>query len=428
MINESVFENAGAVVERVCEADDYILALSQSESHETRFAQNAITQHMAGSNCRANLMVAYGNKTGSASLNQLDEASLERLVKTAQQIAAVNQPDPEYVATEPQNELPSIDNYAENTAAVTAADIVESIQKCVKNAEGKGAKVSGLVDKRLRSEYVVTKNGFVGQDSLSTYSHSMTLKKDDVETKVSKSVKDIDRFDLGALLGQLNSQFDSLAEPESLDAQRIPVILRPEAVANLFEYLYMMMDMRDADEGVSPFTGQYGKRFFGDRFTLRSLIDDPALIAPRYSSAGLPSRSTTWVEAGTIENLPTTRYYAKAHDLSPTFPFNLVIEGGDASEQEMMRMVDRGLIINNFWYIRFVDQKRGELTGMTRDGVLYFEDGKIRCAVNNFRWNEVIHEATRRILALGESIAHSSHARIPTMLIDDFNLVDATTF
>jgi predicted Zn-dependent protease len=94
----------------------------------------------------------------------------------------------------------------------------------------------------------------------------------------------------------------------------------------------------------------------------------------------------------------------------------------------MVGMVDRGLIINNFWYIRFVDSKRGELTGMTRDGVLYSEDGEIKHAVNNFRWNEVLHEATRRILALGESIPLSSSSRIPTMLIDDFNLVDTTSF
>jgi len=68
------------------------------------------------------------------------------------------------------------------------------------------------------------------------------------------------------------------------------------------------------------------------------------------------------------------------------------------------------------------------LTGMTRDGVLYFEDGKVKHAVNNLRFNEIPHEATKRILALGESIACESTVMMPTLLVDNFNFVDTTSF
>jgi len=428
MMDRTLFEKAGDFIHKTCEADDYTFGITETESHDTRFAQNAITQHIAGSNCGANLTVAYGNKTGTASVNQLDDASLGVLVDTAQQIAVINQPDPEYVPTEPQRELAEADNFSEETAGVSAEEIVGRIRKSVRNAESRGAKVSGIVEKRLRGHYVATKNGFAGFDRFSGFSHSMTLKRDNVETKVSRGVKDFADYDLDQLLAQLNSQFDSLQEPERMDARRIPVILRPAAVANLFAYLYMMMDMQDADEGVSPFTGQLGERCFGEMFTLRSVLDDPLLIAPRFSSSGIPSEATTWIDKGMVETLDTSRYYAKLKGIKATFPFNSSIEGGSTTEQEMMNMVECGLIINDFWYIRFVDSKRGELTGMTRDGVLYFEKGKIRYSVNNFRWNEVLHEVTRRILALGESIPISSNSRIPTMLIDSFNLVDATRF
>ena len=94
----------------------------------------------------------------------------------------------------------------------------------------------------------------------------------------------------------------------------------------------------------------------------------------------------------------------------------------------MIKMVPKGLIINNFWYIRVIDNKSGELTGMTRDGVLYFENGKIIGAVNNLRWNEIPHDVTKRILSLGESQLVSPDIKVPTLLIDDFNFVDTTTF
>jgi len=106
----------------------------------------------------------------------------------------------------------------------------------------------------------------------------------------------------------------------------------------------------------------------------------------------------------------------------------MYIPGEDTSEAEMMQMVPRGLILNRFWYIRPVDMKRGELTGMTRDGVLYFENGEIKHAVNNLRFNEIPHEMTQRILALGRAQLASASAVVPPILVDGFNFVDKTSF
>ena len=126
--------------------------------------------------------------------------------------------------------------------------------------------------------------------------------------------------------------------------------------------------------------------------------------------------------------MPTDRHWAIKNKLQASHIFNMYVPGEDSSEEQMMQMVPRGLILNRFWYIRSVDTKAGELTGMTRDGVLYFEDGKIRHAVNNFRFNDIPHLATRRILALGKSIPTSASAILPSLLIDKFNFVDKTTF
>jgi predicted Zn-dependent protease len=72
--------------------------------------------------------------------------------------------------------------------------------------------------------------------------------------------------------------------------------------------------------------------------------------------------------------------------------------------------------------------KAGELTGMTRDGVLYFENGAVKHAVNNLRFNEIPHDVTRRILAMGKAELASPHAIVPTILADNFNFVDKTSF
>lgn len=429
MKDSELFEYASDFVRKNCDADDFTFRIISIDSLETRFAQNAITQHITGKNFRINLQVAYGSRTGQATVNQSGDESLKFMLDTAQEMARLNQPDPEYVPSEPAHDLKDINNFSEETAGLEMGQLVDNIEKCVKNAKDKKAKVSGMAEKHVVNSYLTTRNGFEGSDLSSEFSHSMTIKKDEVETKVSRSLKNYGNFDIEDLISRINSQFDSLRKPEPFPARKIPVIIRPGALLREFiQFLLMMMDMRDADEGVSPFTGQLNQKFFGDKFTLSSTLEDPDLISARFLSGGTPTQNMNWVNEGVLENMPVSRYYAREKNIKPAAPYNVFIPGGGQSEEEMIQMVDEGLIINKFFYIRYVDQKRGELTGMTRDGVLYFKDGKIRHSVNNLRFNEIPHEVTRRILALGESVLQTSTAKIPTMLVDDFNFVDATTF
>lgn len=274
----------------------------------------------------------------------------------------------------------------------------------------------------------MTKNGFEGSDISTHFSHSMTMKKDDVETKVSNSVLDHNKFSMEAQIEQLNSQFDSLQKPVALEKGKLPVILRPAALLQWMFYLIWTFDRRNADEGTSPFSDQIDKQFFGEKFSFISRLDDPDLSAEKYGEGGVPNRNIDWIRNGVIRNMNLDRYYATKINKQAARPYNVIIEGGSTSEAEMMKMVDKGVIVNRLWYIRPIDRKTGEWTGLTRDGVLYFENGKIKHSVNNFRWNEILHDATRRILALGPAVQQEHYARIPAVLIDGFNFVDVTTF
>jgi predicted Zn-dependent protease len=106
----------------------------------------------------------------------------------------------------------------------------------------------------------------------------------------------------------------------------------------------------------------------------------------------------------------------------------VIIRGGNSTEEEMMKKVKNGLIINNFWYIRTVSTKKNEITGLTRDGIYYFENGKVKHSVNNLRFNEVLHEAAKNILLLGKEDNISENTKVPTMLIKDFTFADTTSF
>jgi len=415
-------------IQQHCQADDFTLRIYRTEDLRTRFAQNAITQHIAGKNITLRFDVSFDDKTGTASTNQTDEESLKKVVKKAESIARLNRPDPEFVPSEKAHELRELIKPHQATTGLQVEKIVDNIAKCIKNAEEKDARVSGISERNITENYMLTSNGFEGYDESASFSHSMTIKKGGIETKVYRDLADYAEFSIDEMIENLNSQFDSLQEPQPGKAGRIPVIMRPQAVLSWLSYLVWTFQLREADEGMNPFTNQIDKEFFGNKFNIRSTVTDSKIEAPLFTLDGLPTENIDWIVNGVIKKMQVDRYYARKKGIKPAIMYNLVIDGGDSTEEEMMQKVERGIIVNNLWYIRPVDMKSGEWTGLTRDGVLYFENGKILHSLTNFRWNEVLHDATKRILTLGPAVQLRPETVVPTMLIDDFNFVDVTTF
>jgi len=415
-------------IQKHCIADDWTLNISKDDSHETRFAQNVITQHIAGAMKTISLSVAFGSKAGSCTVNQDDEESLAYIIKTAEDIAKLAPEDPEFVPSEGKMDIPKLANCDPETKTLEPEQMVEIVRKSVDRAKNIGATVSGLTEKHIETNALFTKNGFAGEYEKSDFGHSLTLKKDEVETKVAYEAKNFADFNLEALLEKLQNQAATLAVKQTFEPQKIAVLLRPLALQELFWFMGWMMDRRYADEGITPFTNQIGKPFFGEKFSWLSTYKQPTLLAPPFTSDGIIAEEIPWVENGILKNLYTSRYWAKKIGSKPGDNYNMFIPGEGYSEEEMLQMVPRGLIVNSFWYIRTVDMKAGEFTGTTRDGVWYFEDGKIKYAVNNLRFNEIPHEATKRIIATGNSELANPISLLPAMLIDGFNFVDKTSF
>jgi predicted Zn-dependent protease len=416
-------------IRRLSDADDFSFHMSESETIETRFAQNRITQHMGKVMLKGSISLEYGNRSGSVSTNDFSLERIPLLLAQAKEMAMLTQPDLENVRSQPYCELKPRTNSFDSVLKLTNEEMTDIVGVSIKRAEKANAMISGMTEKTIYRSYMTSKNGFTSSEEFASFGHSMTMKRENAETKLSIDVLKMEQFNLEAELDKLEQQLNDLTEPVSMDARPIAVILRPQAVDNLFQWLYWMMDRRQADEGFTPFTGQAGTKFFGDKFNLYSTDQVEGLFVPESVGEMEPFKPITYIENGVIRNMPTSRYWAKEKGLEYIpYPANFVISGGDTTEEEMMKMVPEGLIINNFWYLRNIDSKRGEITGMTRDGVLYFKDGKIQHSVNNFRFNEIPHEVTRRILALGKAEQRSVQAILPTMLIDEFVFVDKSTF
>jgi len=119
-----------------------------------------------------------------------------------------------------------------------------------------------------------------------------------VETKVDYNAKAFAGFDLDKDFGRLQAQAEALAGMQSFDPQKIAVILRPGALQELLWFMGWMMNRRQSDEGFTPYTGQLGKPFFGEKFSWYSTLKRPEMVASPYNGEGVVSVELPWVENG----------------------------------------------------------------------------------------------------------------------------------
>ncbi len=106
---------------------------------------------------------------------------------------------------------------------------------------------------------------------------------------------------------------------------------------------------------------------------------------------GAPVTPAAWITDGTLTELIRTRAWAARTGARGALRRRKPDHGrcgAGASLDEMIASTDRGLLLTCLWYIRQVDPQNLLLTGLTRDGVYLVEDGQVRGAVNNFRFNE----------------------------------------
>ncbi len=60
------------------------------------------------------------------------------------------------------------------------------------------------------------------------------------------------------------------------------------------------------------------------------------------------------------------------------------------SMADMIKGMERGLVISRFWYVRQIDPRAIMLTGLTRDGLWWVEKGQVRHPVRNLRFNQSV--------------------------------------
>jgi predicted Zn-dependent protease len=113
-------------------------------------------------------------------------------------------------------------------------------------------------------------------------------------------------------------------------------------------------------------------------------------------------------------------------------PVNIVMDGDRTSLDDMIRSTARGLLVTRFWYIREVDPYKKILTGMTRDGTFWIEDGEVRHGVRNLRFNQSLVNMLGQVEAMSPPQRTAGEEAfemvVPAAKVREFNFASTTKY
>ncbi len=399
-------------------ADDAAVNVGSENYSHLRFAANAFTTSGARENTTVSVTVWIDKTRGSSSTNEVDDASLKATVEQAQELARISPVDREYLPTLRLQTYKPVNGYAEATSNISLQARARAINDVIASCEKAGVVGAGFHQARGTANASATKNGNFIYSRSSLVSLSTTARTRDgsssgyfLRNHFDAAKLDVKRVAREAIRKALESR-----EPRTLEPGVYPAILEPQAVADLLSNIAFAFDARSADEGRSPFSAPGGKtkvgqQIFDERINIYSDPWNAELPGSAAAQGGIPAQKIYMVRNGVLENLVYSRFWAKQKDKEPTpGPVNSIMESSQSPHavEDMIKAMDRGLLLGRFWYIRGVDPRTALQTGLTRDGIWYIEKGRIQYPVTNFRFNQSLME----LLAPGNVDMIGAHERV----------------
>jgi predicted Zn-dependent protease len=427
----------------MCQADAVEVRFSGGERSATRFANSSITANLIEHDQEVQITVFYGQKTATASTHQFDDESLKRTIQQVQELAKRKPENPELMPpVKPPQSYIEIDAALPSAVNFGPAERAQMVKASTEICEKKGVLGAGYIPKFHWTDAIANSEGLFSYFRYADASFILTCRTPDQTGSGwsgTTGVKDLKNIDAAALTEVAADKALKSRKPRAIEPGNYTVIMEPRPAARFLQLMLGSLDARAAEEGRSFMSGKQrgetklGEKVFGDNFTLRSEIGNPILRQSPVGDGGLAAKDVTWIEKGVVKNLYYSRYWAQRQKNDPTattLGMSLVVDGGTATVDEMIKSTKRGLLITFFWYIRGVDPMTLLNTGMTRDGLFLIENGEIVGPVQNFRWNESPAVGFNNISMLGrpvpmhtgEAYDNPGTALVPPMKIEDFTM------
>ena len=375
----------------------------------------------------------FGNRVGVSVTNQRDQASLKGVVKQSEFIAK-SSPEDKEMARWPRR-------LKEEQTLKKAIDLTDTLDPEFRAMKVSAAAQTGIKDNFESSGYLeVNSERFILKSSqgLKAFSEQSAYQFTASQRSLALGAASW-AADSGDDLSQANFATTSqralnravmASTPIPIEPGPYTVILEPEALAPLIFPLLAQLNAERVSKGDSYFAAENGRgdilgqNVFNPRVTLYADPNHPLAPAKPWTEDGLGLRRVPFIDQGKLKNFWLTPNEAmKARRRGPYYPSNLIMAGREQSLEAMIAETKQGLLVTRLWQVRPSDKDAMVFTGETRDGVFLIEDGKIKQAVNDLRFQMSLPDLLRQVSDVGQEkrVVSRFPMVLPYLKVNDFN-------
>jgi len=457
-------DKAADLVERIRKysvADEVEVIVYTTRNALTRFANNVIHQNLAEENVAVSVRTVFAGRTARATTNKIDDEGLKRVVKASENLAKVQHSDPDLLpmsdgreGSSSAQQIPT--RQFERTAAMTPEERAEIVRAIVAVAEKHRLTTAGIVSTSEVFEGIFNGRGLSTWHTQTAAEVSITMLGRDSSGWQKANSPNVDNLDVATLAESAARKAVEAAKPREIPAGKYTVILEPAAVLDLVGFMFYDFGGLAVLDQRSFLNDRVGTQLFGKNINIWDDVAHPLQSGAPFDGEGIGRKKVQLVENGVVRRLVYARGTAsrmqrseskdKVGPVEPTghgfplpnevgeAPMNIVFGMADSpkSVDEMVASTERGILVTRLWYIREVDPYEKIVTGMTRDGTFYVENGRICYGVRNFRFNESLIHMLSNVEAMGIPVRASGEESfdmvVPAMQVRDFNFTEVTKF
>jgi len=319
--------------------------------------------------------VFFGQRAANTYSSDLSRAGIDRMVKSALELAKLTSEDP-FGGIPEASQLGQLsgdlDLFHEDVYSLPGPDRIDYARRAekaaldldprIKNSEG------GSFDAATGHKVLANSHGFVGEYRRSYCSVAAIPIAQSDDGGMQRDYW----FSVARTLGHLDppEQVGKIAAERTLrrlgarkvKTAEVPIVFDPMVAASILEHIFEGVNGDSVYRGASFLAGKLGEKIAGDNVTV---IDDGTIVGgfgtSPFDGEGIPTRRTLVIENGVLKSYLLNTYTAKKLGLQTTGnasrglagtpgigPGNYFLQPGTKSPKEIIGSIKEGLYVTEF--------------------------------------------------------------------------------
>jgi PmbA protein len=410
----------------------------------TRFANSEIHQNVAEHSLTVNLRFVSGRRIAVVSTGRADPEGLRSLVRRAAAIARSCEELADWGGLPAPTDGASraVTTWIQATADASPEFRADAVRAVIAAADEAGVAAFGSFSTDAEAVAVANSAGIRAAERR-TSSQLLTVQMSpDGGTGYAEAVSmDAGTIDSAAVGREAATKARASDNPVAVPPGDYPVVLEEYAVIDLTDQLgyvgFTALAVQEERSFAEP-----GRRIGSDLVTLVDDGANPGGLPMSFDYEGVSKQRVTLLDQGVCRDVvydaqtaaragrPSTGHGMPAPNPWGPLPLNAVMAPGDASREELIGGLDRGLLVTRFHYTNVVHPKLAIITGMTRAGTFLVEGGQIRGPVRNLRYTQSYLDALAGVSGVSSSRktlrGFLGTAVVPALRIDAWTFTGTT--